>query len=87
MYVRAICIALFPFIYPITWDIRILRRYRYHPVYMVLHQMSLDNHALPLYGQFLHHLTKILPQLPIQRLPSIFRYPYNMILALPSGVP
>src|SRR6185312_1847974 len=49
---------------------RILGWNRYHHVTMIRHQMPLFAPALLLHCQPAEHLPKMLPQLPVQRLPA-----------------
>lgn len=65
---------------------RIFRRNRDQYVNMIRHQMPLQDLALLLARQPVKHFTKMFPELPIQHFPPIFRYEYNVILALPTGV-
>ncbi len=57
----------------------VLRRYRNQHVHMIGHQMALLYPALLLFGQSVKYLTKVTPQLPIQRSAPAFRNKYKMI--------
>ena len=85
-YTRARSIALFPFCVTHHLRNRILRRYRDHDMHMILHQVPFLDPASLLFRQSAKHLSKIPPQLTIQRLAPAFRNECNVIFSLPLRV-
>ena len=68
---------------PITCDTAYFGRYRNHHVHVISHQMAFLNAALFLRRQCPKHLSEMLPQFPVQHLPSELRYEYDVVFALP----
>src|SRR5664280_1588683 len=64
----------------------VLGRDRNHHVYVIRQQMPFLNPAFLLLRQFAEHLSQILPQFPIQRLPATLRDKHHMVFALPFRV-
>lgn len=65
---------------------RVLRRYRYHHVHVIRHQVPFLNPAFLLQRQLAKYLSKVLPQLPVQRLSPTLRNEYHVVFALPFRV-
>jgi hypothetical protein len=65
---------------------RVFRRYRDHHVDVVRTKMSFLDPALLFARPASENLAKMLTQLPLQHLPSAFRYKYYVVLALPLRV-
>ena len=55
-------------------------------VHMVYHKVALQYPALPLHGELPENLAQMLSELLIERLPSVLRNPYDMVLAVPYCV-
>src|SRR5664279_2670603 len=65
---------------------RVLRRYRYHHVHMVRHQMPFHYQALLLGGELAKHFSEMLAQLSVQRPAPTLRDEYHVIFAVPCRV-
>src|SRR6478672_472866 len=65
---------------------RILRRDRNHHVHVIRHQVPFFDSTLLLFSELSKHLTKMFPQLLIQRLPPTLGNENDVVFALPSGV-
>ena len=66
MNVRAMWIALFPFMYPTTCDTRILGWNRYQHMHMVPHQVPFFYPALSLHCQLLKHFPQLSAKSTVQ---------------------
>lgn len=77
------CYRALPFYIPYHFGHRMLGRYLYQHMHMILHQRPLDYPRFPLPGHFVQHRLQKFSDLSVKDpLPS-FRYKCNMILAIP----
>ena len=64
----------------------IFRRYRYHHMHMIRHQVAFLDQALLLPRQTMKDLSHPLANLTKQYLLTVFRDKYDVLLRLPTGV-
>ena len=65
---------------------RVFRGYRNHHVHVIRHQVPFLYPAFLLLRQLAKHLSKVLPQLHVQRLSPALRNEYHVVFALPFRV-
>src|SRR4026207_640652 len=81
--VRAMWIALFPFIVPDHLRYRILGRNRYQHMHMVAPEVPFFYPAPSLHCPLLEHFSQWLAKSTVQRLLAIFRDVHNGVFAFP----
>jgi hypothetical protein len=84
--IRAMAIALLPLMNPITEATAYLSKVAIHIMHVIWNQMTFNDLAFFLPGQFVKDLAKLPAYFPIKRLAAIFEDENNMIFAIPLRV-